>query len=146
MSQKCAWFGFRSPFGEVAYLWDGHCCRRVRLGADGCYPPRDDAVSRWLAAFFSGDDAPLPPLDEPVTPFQGRLRAALLRLPRGATVTYGALARQLGSSPRAVGRALGANPLPLLVPCHRVVAQHGLGGFSCGVAWKRHLLALEAAR
>jgi len=51
----------------------------------------------------------------------------------------------LGTGPRAVGRALGANPLPLLVPCHRVIAANGLGGFRCGVGWKRRLLAFEGA-
>ncbi len=61
----------------------------------------------------------------------------------GHTLTYGKLAKVLHSGPRAVGQALGANPVPILIPCHRVVAAHGLGGFSCGLEWKKRLLAFE---
>lgn len=63
------------------------------------------------------------------TPFQLRVWHALLELPAGRPSTYGALASQLGTAARAVGQACGANPLPLLIPCHRVVAAHGPGGF-----------------
>ena len=63
------------------------------------------------------------------TPFQLRVWRALLSIPRGEPTTYGALARQLGTAARAVGQACGSNPLPIVVPCHRVVAAHGLGGF-----------------
>jgi O-6-methylguanine DNA methyltransferase len=77
-----------------------------------------------------------------------RVLAALQAIPRGATQTYGAIAGQLGTprAARAVGAACGANPLPLFIPCHRVVAAHGaLGGFSAGRAWKKFLLAKEPA-
>jgi len=77
------------------------------------------------------------------TSFQARLRVRLLDIPSGETRTYGELAGQLGSGARAVGQALGANPLPVLVPCHRIVAANGLGGFSCGIEWKKRLLAFE---
>jgi methylated-DNA-[protein]-cysteine S-methyltransferase len=63
------------------------------------------------------------------TPFQLRIWHALLTIPPGQPTTYGALAKRLGSAPRAVGQACGANPLPILIPCHRVVAANGLGGF-----------------
>jgi methylated-DNA-[protein]-cysteine S-methyltransferase len=63
------------------------------------------------------------------TPFQLRVWTALRAIPPGRPATYGALARLLGSAPRAVGQACGANPLPILIPCHRVVAARGLGGF-----------------
>ena len=71
--------------------------------------------------------------------------AALLRIPYGETRTYGDLARRLGreGAARAIGTASGANPLPLLIPCHRVVAADGLGGYSGGPALKRRLLTLE---
>jgi len=115
----------------------------VRLGVGGAVA-HDDAVSRWLARFFAGDEPPRPPLAAPATPFQARLRRALGSIGRGETVTYGVLARMVGSAPRATGQALGANPLPLLVPCHRVVATGGMGGFAAGADWKRRLLALEA--
>lgn len=63
------------------------------------------------------------------TPFQLRVWRALLAIPVGQSVTYGALATQLNTAPRAVGQACGNNPLPLLIPCHRVVSADGLGGF-----------------
>ena len=63
------------------------------------------------------------------TPFQQRVWQALRAIPPGQPTTYGVLAKQLGTAARAVGQACGSNPLPILVPCHRVVAAHGLGGF-----------------
>ncbi|MDR2244983.1 MAG: methylated-DNA--[protein]-cysteine S-methyltransferase [Burkholderiales bacterium] len=63
------------------------------------------------------------------TPFQQRVWKALQTIPPGATQTYGELAKALKSAPRAVGGACGANPVVLMIPCHRVVAQHSLGGF-----------------
>jgi O-6-methylguanine DNA methyltransferase len=70
---------------------------------------------------------------------------ALCRIPFGATQSYGEIARRIGTvgAARSVGRACGANPVPIVVPCHRVVASTGLGGFSGGIAWKRRLLELE---
>lgn len=63
------------------------------------------------------------------TPFQLRVWRALLAIPAGQTLSYGALATQLNTAPRAVGQACASNPLPLLIPCHRVVSAKGLGGF-----------------
>lgn len=82
------------------------------------------------------------------TPFQLRVWRALMAIPAGRPTTYGALAKQLGTAARAVGQACGANPLPVLIPCHRVLAANGLGGFmhaSSGapLAVKTWLLAHE---
>ncbi|MEN9573625.1 MAG: hypothetical protein RL514_1480 [Verrucomicrobiota bacterium] len=89
----------------------------------------------------------LPPLDLAVgTQFRRRVWAELQRIPRGQTRTYGELAEELGKhrAARAVGGACGANPIPVLIPCHRVLAaKGGLGGFSGGLEWKRRLLAIE---
>lgn len=63
------------------------------------------------------------------TPFQLRVWRALMAIPAGQPTTYGALAKQLGTAARAVGQACGSNPLPILIPCHRVLAANGLGGF-----------------
>lgn len=63
------------------------------------------------------------------TPFQLRVWHALKAIPAGQPITYGALAKQLGTAARAVGQACGSNPLPIIIPCHRVVAASGLGGF-----------------
>jgi len=78
--------------------------------------------------------------------FTARVLAALQKIPSGATMTYGDIARRIGAprAARAVGTACGANPLPLFIPCHRVVAAgDALGGFSAGLAWKKFLLAKE---
>ncbi|HET9113874.1 MAG TPA: methylated-DNA--[protein]-cysteine S-methyltransferase [Burkholderiales bacterium] len=69
------------------------------------------------------------PLSYRSTDHQRRVWQALLKIPVGSTRTYGAIAAELGSSPRAVGQACGANPLPILIPCHRAVAKNGHGGF-----------------
>ena len=82
------------------------------------------------------------------TPFQQAIWRALRRIPCGSTETYTDVARQAGRprAVRAAGGACGANPLPLFIPCHRVVAANGrLGGFSSGLGWKQWLLAVEGA-
>lgn len=70
------------------------------------------------------------PLKPQGSMFQQRVWHAISMIGVGQTQTYGALAQQLNTSPRAIGRACGTNPFPLIVPCHRVVAAHGLGGFA----------------
>ncbi len=80
------------------------------------------------------------------TPFQQAVWRTLRTIPYGEVRSYGWVAKRIGQprASRAVGAACGANPVPILVPCHRVVAGDGsLGGFSCGLPWKRRLLALE---
>ena len=80
------------------------------------------------------------------TPFQQRVWAALRRIPFGETRSYGDIARQMRSSPRAVGRANGTNPICLIVPCHRVIGADGsLTGFGYGNELKRRLLEHEGA-
>jgi len=88
-------------------------------------------------------------LAPPGTPFQQRVWNALQQIPAGATRSYGELARQLGSSARAVGGACRANPIPVIIPCHRVVAAQGIGGFmgmtaGHGLRIKHHLLVHES--
>lgn len=85
-------------------------------------------LEHWLEdPFLAGFHRP--PLAPATTAFQGRLRGALLEIEPGCPRSYSELAVTLGSSPRAVGKALACNPLPLIVPCHRVVNVRGLGGF-----------------
>ncbi len=92
------------------------------------------------------------PLQPKGTPFQRRVWAGIVAIPSGETTSYGELAQAIGSGPRAVGNACGANPYPLVVPCHRVVAaNHGLGGFARQrggflLDVKRWLLAHERSR
>ena len=87
-----------------------------------------------------------PPLDLVGTDFQKKVWSALRKIPSGWTKSYGEIARAIGKpkAVRAVGGACGANRVPLLIPCHRVLAANGkLGGFSGGLVWKRALLARE---
>jgi len=79
------------------------------------------------------------------TDFQKSVWRELKKIPRGQTRTYGEIAAAMGEpkAVRAVGSACGANPLPVFIPCHRVVAKNGLGGFGSGLPWKKLLLELE---
>ncbi len=111
--------------------------------------PWEQALHRALAEYFAGRPADFGaiPLDMEVgTPFQQKVWRAALAVEWGQRVSYGELARRMGApkSSRAVGGALGANPLCLVVPCHRVLAADGgLGGYSAGLHWKRRFLELE---
>jgi len=143
---SCMDYCFVSPLGPIAYRWQQGICCRIRLLNDyPSLPASDDPVSHWLSHWFAGRSLPLPPRIDPATPFQAKLRNALSAIPFGERYTYGALAADLNSSPRAVGQALGANPLPIMIPCHRIVAANGPGGFACGPTWKSKLLQFEAA-
>jgi methylated-DNA-[protein]-cysteine S-methyltransferase len=99
-----------------------------------------------LHAYFDGAltefDLPLAPVG---SPYRQRVWRALLAIPYGATRTYLDIMHVAGGSPRSVGGANGANPIPIIIPCHRVVATTGLGGYSGGdgLPTKRALLALE---
>lgn len=116
-------------------------------------PPFAKATIAWLNAYFTHQSLPpLPPLSLNGTPFQQAVWKAAMTLPLGSTTTYGQLALQVATqlhrphpATRAVGNALGANPLLLIVPCHRIIASHGrLGGFTAGLARKIYLLRHEA--
>ena len=101
----------------------------------------------WLKDYFAGKQPDLNgiPLAPPGTDFQKRVWQYLLTIPYGETRTYGDLAKALDSSPRAVGGAVGRNPISILIPCHRVVGSDGsLTGYAGGLEAKRFLLALES--
>jgi methylated-DNA-[protein]-cysteine S-methyltransferase len=106
---------------------------------------RTRAARQQITEYYAGTrrtfDLPLKPTG---TPYQLRVWEALRQIPFGETRSYGDLARMLLSSPRAVGRANGANPIPLILPCHRVIGADGsLTGFAFGTETKRKLLAHE---
>ncbi|MHB1678371.1 MAG: methylated-DNA--[protein]-cysteine S-methyltransferase [Sulfuriferula sp.] len=89
------------------------------------------------------------PMVYQASPHQQRVWQALLAIPVGQTRSYGDIAAEIGSSPRAVGQACGANPLPIVIPCHRVVAKNGRGGFmhqreGAALDYKLWLLAHES--
>jgi len=123
----------------VALDWQGE--------ANGGGSPLLAEARRQLEAYFTGG---LAAFDLPVapdgTPHQQKVWQAMLEIPFGAHQTYGALSAAIGSSPRAVGTACGRNPIPIIIPCHRVLAAGGgIGGYSGsgGTATKRYLLSLE---
>lgn len=111
-----------------------------------------DALA-FVCALIEGRAAGKSPAVHPAvfaqgTPFQQAIWRALQRIPRGRTEMYATVARQAGHprAVRAAGGACGANPVPLFIPCHRVVAANGrLGGFSSGLGWKQWLLTVEGA-
>lgn len=108
-----------------------------------------DSTRRAVLALVSGKTPDtLPPLDlSNGTCFQRKVWAAIAEIPPGQTRTYSQLAARIGhpKAYRAVGQACGANPIPLLIPCHRVLpATGGLGGFSAGARWKKLLLERES--
>ena len=125
----------------VAISWSNGASR-------GNGSPLLDEAARQLAAYFEGKlshfDLPLAPAG---SPFEKRVWAAMQQIPYGETRCYGDLAQAVGSAPRAVGRACGKNPIPIVIPCHRVLAKGGMGGYSGegGLATKTRLLALEGA-
>ena len=150
----------RTPFGAMGVRVAGETISELvflpRLESAGivAVPARRSALAReacrQIAAFVVDADFRFDlQLAGRGTDFQRRVWEAIAAIPRGRTRSYGELARELGSAPRAVGQACGANFFPLVIPCHRVVAAAGLGGFAhheggFHLRVKRWLLAHEA--
>ncbi|MBF0621754.1 MAG: methylated-DNA--[protein]-cysteine S-methyltransferase [Magnetococcales bacterium] len=106
----------------------------------------DHPAIQWLSAYFKHQFQPIDfPIQPEGTPFQKRVWQALMDIPSGTTQTYGTVAKALNTAPRAIGHAVGANPIPLIIPCHRVVSAQGIGGYSAtgGVEIKKQLLDWE---
>ncbi len=157
MSDETCYGYFDSPVGRLLVAGGADHVRRISFPSEhGDKPPpagwrRDESVLaeafRQLDAYFAGA---LTRFDLPLrfagTAFQQRVWSALCDIAFGETTSYGALAARIGrpSASRAVGAANGANPLPIVVPCHRVIGADGsLTGFGGGVDIKRFLLAHE---
>jgi len=147
-------YGFPTPLGPLRIRWSARGIRSVDLLQEACAggeaPPWVQDAARLIVQYLEGQPADLAsiPVDlEALPPFHGRVFEVLRRTQPGETLTYGHLATLAGSpgAARAVGQALKRNPLPILIPCHRVLAAGGLGGFSLlgGLETKRRLLALE---
>lgn len=122
--------------------------RSIAPPTNGRKHPLVKQTRACVRAIMNGEPHPgFPPLDlESGTKFQRSVWDAMLRIPCGQTKSYGEIAEELGNSgaTRAVGTACGANPVPVIVPCHRVLAAGGkIGGFSAGLHWKIHLLQRE---
>ena len=124
-----------APFGRVGFVLDGDALVDISFLDRNAplSPPRTmqaRKVSRTLKSYFANPQARLRlPLKLLGTVFQQRVWRALQRIPVGRTLSYGVLAKRLDTSARAVGNACRANPVPIVVPCHRAVASNGVGGF-----------------
>lgn len=160
------WGWFDSPFGAVLVMGTAKgICGLSLAGEMGEEGAMADLRARWPAARFTHNPAALAswvktafgqgrvgeraPLYLMGGPFQIKVWEALLRLPEGEVTTYGALAKTIGSpkAVRAVGTAVGRNPIGYLIPCHRVLRKSGaLGGYHWGLPMKRAMLGYEAAR
>ena len=141
---------FQTPIGSVAVQTDGGVVREVNLGARGRPQAVSTPVARDLARYFSGESVDFGRYDVDLsgyTEFEREVYAATRRIPPGEVRTYGDIARVIGKpgASRAVGNALGKNPACIVIPCHRVVASNGLGGFTGGLEWKKKLLRLEGS-
>ena len=155
---------YTSPVGELLLASDGASLTGVWLAGQKYYAaglsgaeenaalPLFDTVRSWLDRYFAGERPGLSelPLAPAGTEFQRAVWALLLDIPRGSVTTYGALAaeyervRGRRTSPRAVGSAVGRNPISIIIPCHRVVGADGsLTGYGGGVEVKRFLLELD---
>ncbi len=139
-----------TPIGRLGLVEeDGRITRLLwRAESEGAFTEPLKEGLQQLTDYFTGKrttfDLPLAPAG---TAFQQQVYAAMLAIPLGETRTYGEIARELDVAPQPVGQACGANPIPVIIPCHRVVGSHGLGGFSGldGVEMKIKLLRLEGA-
>jgi methylated-DNA-[protein]-cysteine S-methyltransferase len=137
--------------GLAAVLWEDETPSQVGLGdaVEDTRHPLLLQAQRQLAEYFAGSRRTFTvPLDPSGTQFQNKVWNALRTIPFGETRSYGQIADQIGSrkAVRAVGAANGRNPIPIIVPCHRVIGADGtLTGFGGGLAIKARLLALEGA-
>ena len=141
-----------SPIGVLRLWAEEGLLRQIELvpAAEPDFPdPVTEQAAAELQEYFAGKRAEFTVAARPYgSAFQQRVWSALSRVPYGRVVTYGALAAAIGqpTACRAVASAVGKNPLLILIPCHRVVAAAGLGGFSAGLEAKRILLALEGVQ
>ncbi len=155
---------YSSPLGGITLASDGDALvglwfdGQKRFGAGLSADPVErplpvfDDAARWLDAWFAGRDPGFSPrLTLRGTPFQRAVWAALSAIPYGRTATYGDISRAVApagfprASARAVGGAVGRNPVSLIIPCHRVVGANGrLTGYAGGLERKRALLELES--
>jgi methylated-DNA-[protein]-cysteine S-methyltransferase len=145
---------YDTPIGRLVLECDGDVLigiwlpnerRHGRTDADDVSPVLKETASQ-LDEYFAGERTDFDvPMELDGTDFQREVWAELTRIPYGETISYGELARRVGrpSAPRAVGQANGRNPIPVIVPCHRVLASNGIGGYGGGLKVKRALLAVE---
>ena len=149
---------YTSPLGPIIIESDGQAITSLRFSNAKTSsvptapkeavptPPIIAETLQWLDDYFAGKrPCNVPRLNPQGTDFQERVWQALLTIPYGETLSYGEIAQMLECrSAQAVGQAVGANPIALIIPCHRVIAANGqLGGYAYGTEIKKQLLELE---
>lgn len=142
-----------TTWGEFTVHFSPQGLRRLHLipiyGASRKKPPLAEMLEKMLNCYLEGeavDFSPIPLDFSGASAFQLRVWLETIQIPYGQTITYGELSRKIGLSwgARAVGQALKRNPVPIIIPCHRVVGRGRLGGYSEGIEWKRRLINLES--
>lgn len=142
-----------TPIGELLLCGSGGVVHEIRFAGEPAPGERDEAAfpeaRAQLAAYFAGERVAFDfPVAAAGTPFQRAVWDEVRRIPYGETISYAELARRIGrpTAVRACGHANGRNPLPIVVPCHRVLGSDGsLTGYGGGLDRKRALLELEAS-
>ena len=153
---------YNSPLGSIVIERDGEALTGLRFSNEQACDtstaqekageeanttiPIIAETLRWLDDYFAGKrPCNVPRLNPQGTAFQKRVWTALLTIPYGETISYGEIAQMVDCrSAQAVGQAVGANPIALIIPCHRVIAAHGkIGGYEYGIEIKKRLLELE---
>lgn len=123
-----------SPVGKLGIGMENGYVTAIKLmddNADLVASPLTTDVEHALQSYFNNAAHVLSfPVKTQGTPFQEKVWAALQKIPSGKTLTYGQLAKQLQTAPRAIGQACRTNPLLLITPCHRIVSSNGMGGFA----------------
>ena len=146
MNAESCWL-MKSVIGPLTVFESDGVVNEIRFGAYA-EDVADNAISRQLYEYFAGDRKSFDVRIEPRgTKFHRDVWNALLKIPYGETRSYSEIARAIGrpAAIRAVGAANGANPIPIVIPCHRVIGSNGsLTGFGGGIDVKRRLLELEA--
>ena len=142
--------GLNTPFGPIRISAAGGAIRWIDWGqtSDATDDPVLIEAQNQLTAYFDGKTQTFDlPLSPDVSKFQREFGDVLRAIPFGHTRTYGDIAKQMGVPAQSIGQACGANPIPIVIPCHRVLGATGLGGFSArgGVETKVALLRHEGA-
>lgn len=135
-----AWFAGQAYFGQTPGLRPGETAQDQAANEAVL-----EQTAAWLDRYFRGEDPGAPPVCRlGGTPFQRAVWAQLEAIPYGEHRSYGQIAAVLGSSARAVGGAVGRNPISILIPCHRVIGADGsLTGYAGGTELKKDLLQME---
>ena len=148
-------FAYKTKLGDIVALYDEKGLCELKLpyddlnSIDGSEYMEDEKIKKYLDDYFNGNEPEKLHININVTEFQKKVYDALCTTQRGSTLTYGDIGKLIGcSSPRAVGQALKRNPVPIIIPCHRVVGKNwdgGFGGETKGekMEFKKFLLEIE---